>query len=170
MHPPTYTPKHNSPQSRLLALLLVMGSTLYTQVTCAAEIQIRDLEDINFGLVPATIGDLDAGTSYCVAMAPRGRYSLLGTGDGPGGTFVLIETGTGLHTIAYSVRIADRGGRRGRLLRPNIPLSNLRASRQRNNGRCNPQGTIQVLIEGGSIAAALPGSYLGTLSLTVVPE
>lgn len=135
-----------------------------------AELQIRDLGDIDFGEAPATIGTLRSNSSFCVAMQPRGRYSLIGFGDGAGGAFSLIESGNGTHTLDYRVRVSDRGRRRGRPLDAGTPLYGLRASRFRNNGRCNPRGTIEVIIDGNAIQSARPGRYSGTLMLTVVPE
>lgn len=154
----------------LLAAALAGMICLSPGFAADAQIQIRDLDDIDFGAVPPTIGDVRADASFCVAMAPRGRYSLIGRGDGPSGTFALTETGTEVHHINYIVRISDLGRRFGRVLRPGVAMNNLRASRQRQNGNCRPEARIRIVVRGSQIAAAYPGRYEGTLSLTVVPE
>ena len=136
----------------------------------AADVQITDLNDVDFGVVPPTVGTLRADSDLCVSMQPRGRYSLVGFGNGTGGAFSLVDSGNGVHTLDYGVRINDRGNRRGRRLVAGVPLTNLRASRFSNNGRCNPRGRIRVIINGADIQAARPGQYNGTLTLTVVPE
>lgn len=155
------------------AIAFVVAQFLFSAISFSAhtaELQIKDLADIDFGEAPATIGTLRSNTSFCVAMQPRGRYSLVGFGNGAGGTFSLIDSGNGIHTLDYRVEVSDRGRRRGQPLLAGIPLSGLRASRFRNNGRCNPRGAIAVIIDGNDIQNARPGQYKGTLMLTVVPE
>ena len=154
---------------RVVAPMFILGNLL-TGSAGGADIQVRDLEDINLGTVPPTVGNIRGSATFCVAMRPRGRYSLLGTGDGPGGRFAITETGTGVHRINYNVRVSDRGNRRGQRLRAGIPLRGLRASRFRNNGRCTPRARVDVIVRAADTASAHPGRYEGTLTLTVVPE
>ena len=158
-------------RSRLASFVLgylVAGSIALP--TRAADIQIRDLNDINFGEVPATVGTLEGDSSVCVAMRPRGRYSLRGFGSGTNGAFSMVDLGNGVHTLDYSVFFSHNSRGRGQQLTPGQRLRRLRASRFRNNGRCNPRGRIRVVVDGQDIQAAHPGSYGGTLTLTVEPE
>lgn len=149
---------------------LLLGLLLTPICAQSADIQLRDLEDLDFGSVPPTAGNLSAETRFCVPMQPRGRYSLVATGDGQAGQFTLFEAGNSAHSIDYSVLISDRNRRSGRRVRPGVPLNNLRASRFNRNGRCNPRARLQVSVRGGQLESAAPGRYEGTLSLTVVPE
>lgn len=136
----------------------------------AADIQIVDLNDIDFGAVPPTVGDLTAATEFCVPMDPRGSYSLVGRGSGPAGSFALTERGTGAHHIQYSVQVADRGRRFDDVLQSGIPLNNQRASRLNNNGSCQPPSRLRILISSEQLQSAAPGRYEGTISLLVAPE
>lgn len=157
----------------LLAIALLLPFMLIgSAVLRAAELQIGSLEDIDFGRVPPTANRIRARASFCVALEPRGRYSITATGNGPGGRFLLQQSSASqLAGLAYSVRVTDRGRRRGRLLQPGIPLSGLRALAPRPDGSCRgPFGTISVSLRGLDLRAARPGLYRGTLSLTVAPE
>lgn len=153
-----------------LALPSVLILTSKHAAAADAELQIRDLQDLDFGLVPPTVGTLTADSDFCVPMVPRSRYSLIGFGNGSNGAFSLVDPGNTAHTIDYRVRISDRGRGNGDELFANTPLPGLRASNFLPNGRCNPRGLIRVIIEGSEIQSAAPGSYDGTLTLTVVPE
>jgi|GEM_PF-1487715 len=161
---------HRSQTTRLAALLQSIALAGVTLCSSAADIQLGQLRDINFGAVPPTVGDLRGESPFCVSMQPRARYSLIGEGSGPQGSFRLTDAGNKAKTVEYRITVTDRGRRRGRTLRPGQPLSNLRASRVRPNNRCQPAGLIRVTVPAASIAAASPGRYAGTLSLTVVPE
>jgi len=143
---------------------------LYPPLTRAADIQIVDLSDIDFGVVPPTAGSLTADTEFCVALDPRGRYSLIGRGSGPAGNFQLIERGTGVFSIDYNVLVSDRGRNFTDLLIAGVPLSNQRGGRFLNNGRCLPSSHLRVVVPSGQLQSAAPGRYEGTLSLMVVPE
>jgi len=154
----------------LLAFILVLLSSLATQAIRAADVQIADLTNIDFGAVPPTVGELRADTTFCVAMEPRGRYSLIGRGSGPAGDFQLIERGNGVHSIDYQVQVSDRGRRFRDVLQPGISLANQRASGLLGNGRCQTQARLRVVVSGNQMQSAAPGRYQGTLSLLVVPE
>ena len=71
----------------LFHLLLPVGLIITsTHATAAdAELQITELKDLDFGLVPPTVGTLTADSDLCVPMVPRSRYSLIGFGNGSGG-------------------------------------------------------------------------------------
>ena len=155
-----------------LALLsaIVSISLLIPSVSRAADIQIVDLSDIDFGVVPPTAGDLTASTEFCVAMDPRGRYSLVGRGSGPAGDFRLTERGTGAYSIDYVVQVSDRGRRFADVLQPGTPLTNQRASQLTTNNRCQPPARLRIQVSSNQLQSAVPGHYEGTLSLLVVPE
>jgi len=150
-----------------LCSLLALSLPLHVS---AEEILITDLEDLEFGVVPPTSGTLEASSDLCVVGPPRGFYSLLGFGNGTNGAFSLIESGNGVHTLDYSVSVTARGNGRGQPLIAGVPLTRLRPSNIRGNGRCAPGGRISVIIDGEDIQGARPGRYNGTLTLTVMPE
>lgn len=167
---PNRTSKTLHPLSTGLGFVLITAMLSTSWPLRAADIQIVDLSDIDFGVVPPTAGDLSADSEYCVAMDPRGRYSLIGLGSGPGGGFQLIERGTGAFGINYNVEVSDRGRRFSDVLQPGIALGNQRASQLLNNGRCQPSSRLRIVISSNQLAGAVPGRYQGTLSLLVVPE
>ena len=168
--PPPFRSLLKRPVASLLNLLCSGGLIAVTPASVAEEILIRDLENVQFGAVPPSSGTLEVSSDLCVTLSSRGRYSLLGFGNGSSGAFSLVDSGNGVHTLDYSVRITDRGNNRGEPLIAGIPLTNLRGSNTNGNGRCNPTGRIRVIVEGDDIQAAMPGRYSGTLTLTVVPE
>ncbi len=172
MHRPIQATLSSNPRTLVaLVFAFTQGCAAITSIGAeAADVQISDLNDLDFGAVPPTIGTLSANSDLCVPMAPRGRYSLVGFGNGSGGAFSLVDSGNGVHQIDYSVRISDRGQGRAQELNAGVPLTELRASRFLNNNRCNPRGNIEVIINGTDISGAPPGNYTGTLTLTVVPE
>lgn len=167
MHSRVSPTKRSPLAGRCLALFVIL---LLNATAKAADIQVKDLNDVDFGQVPPTAGTLRANSDFCVAMRPRGRYSLIGFGNGSDGAFSLVDSGNGAHSIDYRVRISDRGRNAGQELFKGTPLTGLRASQFRNNGRCNPRGRIRVIVDGAELQRAAPGSYNGTLTLTVVPE
>jgi len=151
-------------------MLCALGVLSLSAQLRAEEILINDLQDLEFGAVPPTSGTLKASSDLCVVGPPRGFYSLLGFGNGSNGAFSLIESGNGVHTLDYSVSVSERGNGRGQPLIAGVPLTRLRPSNLRGNGRCAPGGHINVTIDGEDIQGARPGRYSGTLTLTVVPE
>ncbi len=163
-----------TPVSFLFLLQLAFLGELLLSGTSAraaeAQVQITELSDLDFGVVPPTVGTLTAESDLCVPMAPRSRYSLIGFGTGSGGAFSLVDSGNGVHSIDYQVRINDRGRSAGDELFAGTPMTGLRASNFLPNGRCNPRGQIRIIIDGAEIGSAAPGNYNGTLTLTVVPE
>lgn len=157
---------------RIALLLALFIQALVQAPARAAEVQIGSLDDLDFGRVPPTANALRTSAQFCVAVEPRGRYSMTARGDGPGGSFVLLErSDQSIAGLAYQVEVSDRGRRGGQSLRPAVPLGGLRALPPRGNGACRqPFGTITVVIPGQALRAARPGRYRGTLSLTVAPE
>jgi len=154
----------------LLCLWMGVTTLAFSATTLGAEVQIRDLEDFDFGTVPATVGDLNLEANVCVAIQPRARYTMTGFGDNASGSFTLHQVGTGAFGIDYEVRVSDHPRRQGIQLQPGIPLTNLRGSRQRRNGRCNREARIEIRVPSNETSGAHPGRYQGTLILTVAPE
>lgn len=149
---------------------LCVLATLTCQSVGAAEVQITQLADIDFGRVPPTVSEVRSAANFCVALEPQGRFNIIATGDGPGGSFLLQQSG-GVGAISYTVTVSDRGRGRGRLVQAGVPLGGLRALSPRPNGACSqPFGTVTAMIDGRALRAARPGFYRGTLNLLVAPE
>ena len=138
----------------------------------AAQIEVEELSDIDFGDVPPSVGELTAENTFCVALVDRGNYQIRAFGNAPNGAFVLLGAdGLVSRGIAYRVFVNERGGGRGAELAPGVPLGGLRSRARLPNGRCSqPQPRITVSIPAGEIGAASSGSYRGSLALTVAPE
>ena len=160
-------------RSRVILAALLVGCTgLHAYVAQAAEIEVEELSDIDFGDVPPSVGELTAQNQFCVALADRGNYQIRAFGNAPNGAFVLLGVdGLVRRGIAYRVFVNERGGGRGVELAPGVPLGGLRSRARLPNERCpQPQPSITVSISAEEIGAASTGSYRGSLGLTVAPE
>lgn len=138
----------------------------------AAEIEVDELSDFDFGQVPPSAGELTAEDTFCVALLERGSYQITAVTDAPGGEFVLLGVDGVLgRGVAYRVFVNERGGGRGDELMPGVPLTGLRSRARLPNGRCpRPLPRITVTISAGALGRAPPGVYRGALGLTVSPE
>ncbi|MFK8017030.1 MAG: hypothetical protein AB8G17_16525 [Gammaproteobacteria bacterium] len=133
-----------------------------------ANIVIGGLDDLDFGRVTPTSGTVRQSTRVCVAVDDPGRYSLVATGDGPGGQFLLDG---GIALLPFRAFFSDTADRRGRELRTAQPLRNLRAKRIEGNRGCQRRNSrLTVLFDGSDLQAMPSGSYRGTLTLMVTPE
>ncbi len=154
-----------TPASALLWTTLLIAS----RCALAAEIAIDNLADLDFGVVPPTVGTLRSRTAFCVSLAPGGRYQVQATGDGPGGAFTL-QGSAGAHTLSYRVFVATRGRGRGQEVQPGAPLTGIQGKEPR-AGVCRPPlGSIHVQIDDAELQQAQADRYRGTLSMTVAPE
>ena len=156
---------------------LALGSvaTLLLALTvpaCAQSARIGGLGDVGFGTITAAV---DQSNSQDVVLCsyrnnPQRRdYSVIATGSGSGGAFVLSS---GAASLAYDVQWADLPGQTG----GTMILAGVAASGFGNGAtgfECPAQpdtASLTVTIRAADIAAAQAGSYSGTLQITIVPD
>ena len=158
----------------LLVLLFSFGPAVNWCSTpaFAAEIEVDELSDIDFGEVPPSVGELRSQTDFCVALSERGNYQISAFTSAPGGAFVLLGADNSVERgVAFEVFVNERGGGRGVQLFPGVPLTGLRSRERLPNGSCpRPQPQISVTIRRSELSRAKSGFYRGSLGLTVAPE
>ena len=158
-------------QRTYAAAALVMSLWALSGNTSAAQLQITQLEDIEWRSVPTNASGVGQEMSFCVSMDPAGPYQLSAAGTVSGRRFALLDDTGELGRIRLRVRVAGPGQRRGRTLQPGRPVTALQARPPRPNGGCRGGlTTLSVTLNERDLRAAPSGAYRGRLVLTVAPE
>ncbi|MEM7217683.1 MAG: hypothetical protein AAF515_04915 [Pseudomonadota bacterium] len=125
------------------------------------------LNDIDFGNVASNGGRQLASMAFCVNVFPQAPYQIVAYGSGPANRF---ELGGETQQVRYRAFYRDRarGNGRGTRLRRARPLVGQRPSRDGNCG--GPPAQLTIVLPRRVLARTTPGSYSGTLTLTVAPE
>jgi hypothetical protein len=153
---------------RLMPWILGAMVTSYAPAL-PAQALITGLSDLQFGSWNG-ISDLEGSVDHCVFARPGGRFSIAATGLGPGGAFVL-QNGPG--TLPFRVDYDDGSG--WSQLDPGVPLAgqsgapNLIQLVRCLFGQRRPE-RVRVRILAQDLAAAIAGSYSGSLNLLITPE
>jgi hypothetical protein len=148
----------------------IMGAVVATHAPAlSAEFLITGLSDLQFGSWTG-ISDLEGAVDHCVFAHPGGGYSVAATGVGSGGAFVL-QNGPG--TLPFQVDYDDGSG--WSRLAPGVPLTGQRGAPNENQlERCldgqRPPERVRVRFLAQDLAAAVAGSYGGSLTLLIAPE
>lgn len=148
----------------------ILGAVLTTPApVVSAQALITGLSDLQFGSWSG-IGDVEGVVDHCVFARPGPGYSVAATGGGSGGAFVL-HNGPG--TLPFQVDYDDGTG--WSRLDPGVPLSGQRGAPNENQlERCldglRPPERVRVRILAQDLAAAVAGSYGGSLTLLITPE
>ena len=135
----------------------------------SAQALITGLSDLQFGSWGG-ISDLEGAVDHCVFARPGGRFSVAATGVGSGGAFIL-QNGPG--TLPFRVDYDDGSG--WSQLDPGVPLTGQRGEPNLVQlARCllgqRPPERVRVRILAQDLAAAIAGSYGGSLTLLITPE
>ena len=155
---------------RVLAIGLTFAVTLlFVSSATHADILIAKLDDITLVTNPTRTNDLRYTERLCVASDPVGPYSLQATGSGPGGEYILQN---GPDSIAFILSLRDqRSGREYRTMTPGVPLTGLLTRPLRNNQNCPGNAArLRLIIRKEVLSGSVPGTYQGSLQLTVIPE
>ena len=131
--------------------------------------RIQGLSDVAFGILTSPTLDRRASQSVCAySNSATGGYSVIASGSGPGGTFLL---NSGVGQLAYEVEWAQAPGQTsGTPLVANGMLGGL--SSTASNQNCSPAGTsasMIVVIRALAATAATASVYSGTLTLVIEP-
>lgn len=138
----------------------------------AARARITGLADLAFGTINSPV---DQSSSQNVSVCSyQGRFTTLGysvqaMGSGSGGNFALSS---GAATLAYDVQWADSPNlTSGTLLQVGVASGGFGNAAGRSACDSRPDtASLTVTIRAAQIAAAMAGSYTGTLQITIVPE
>jgi hypothetical protein len=135
----------------------------------SAQALISGLSDLQLGSWNG-FGDLEGSVEHCVFARPGGRYAVAASGIGSGGAFVL-QNGPG--TLPFQVDYDDGGG--WSQLDPGVPLAGQRGEPNLVQfARCliglRPPERVRVRILTQDLAAAVAGTYSGSLTLLITPE
>jgi hypothetical protein len=153
---------------RLVPWILATLVTTYAP-GLSAQALITGLTDLPFGSWVGS-GDLQGAVDHCVLARPGGGFSVAATGVGSGGAFVL-QNGPG--TLPFQVDYDDGSG--WSRLDPGVPLTGQRGAPNQNQlQRCldgqRPPERVRVRVLAQDLAAAVAGSYGGSLTLLITPE
>lgn len=160
---------------RTLLSTFLYATFLYaTVLSCASGVQaatiiITDLEDVDFGELPATASQVTERIRICVNSNPAGPYQLTGLGFTGSGAFELSNDAQ--QTIPYSVYAGRQRNQLGDPLLAGVPRSGFTARQPRGNNDCTPPWLwITIVVSESALEQAASGRYRGTLQLTVAPE
>ncbi len=152
---------------RLVINQKLLFSLLLTTFSANADVQVSNLDDFNFGKYSG-FGNLRDNDNICINALPISNYQMTFLGSGAGGAF---EVSNGVDTLDYLVRFNDRARRAGgQRVFPGTPVS--RNQRASDELAC-PNGlnaNIDIRFRRRDLQSANPGRYVGTLTVTVVPE
>lgn len=151
---------------------LIVAAILLTFVYAApvanaqANVQIASLGDVGFGTWSG-VGDLTADVDHCVLHdTPPSKFSIVATGDGAGGAFVLVGPASNV-----PIQVLYNSGTGFRSLTANTALTNLSGQNQTKFDDCVAgTGTrlyLRVNILEADLLAADGGTHTGTITLTV---
>ena len=150
--------------------LFIILTLLFLCSPLRALIIVSDLSDFELGRWTFSSGDIRAAQNICVALRPRGPYSITINGDNQNGEFVLHN---GVDTIEYQFYFNDRPRVNGRTqVFPGVALAGQRGRRIRNrNNPCRrPTANLSIIIPRANLQAASGGLYSSNLVLLVSPE
>ena len=161
-----------SGRSLIVALVMATVAAGASSPACAASDKARltALSDVPFGLIPGT-ADQTASQNLCAySSTTTGGYNVTAVGSGNGGAFTLSS---GAATLAYDVLwsgSANQSG--GTALVPGTAASGFTstASQQTCNSGPSTTASLTVVIRSATLTAAMAGSYVGTLQITIAPE
>lgn len=128
-------------------------------------VRIRSLDDIALGTWNGT-SDLTGSDAACVFSSTT-AYTVVATGDGPGGSFVLAAGPGG--TLPYAVEWTDDRGTTATLV---AGRQSGIFSAQTNSAACQggTNTTIRIRVTSDNAEQALSGLYGGTLTLEISPS
>lgn len=148
------------------ALLACMSSA----ASAGDKVALTGLSDVSFGTI-STFNDLSISQSVCAfSQTLTNGYSVLATGSGTGGSFVLSSGSAGLaYDVLWSASPAQRSGV---ALTAGVPKSGFTSSAAQKTCNSGPSAsaTVTLVLRGSALSAAQAGSYAGTLQLTISPE
>ncbi len=138
-------------------------------IVAHAQIIVSELKPFKLSRWTIGSGDITANQNICVAMLPRGPYSVTVGGDTYAGEFALLS---GTDAIVYQLYFNDRPRVNGReQLRPGIALDGLRGRRIKRRQPCNRlTANLSIVIPEANLVAAAPGNYSSNIVLLVSPE
>ena len=155
----------------LPAGFLVQGALLLHDNPAAAqrrptEVQVQGLDNINLGAWNG-FSDLTGEDPHCVGSHPRVvAFSLRADGSGPGGALAITN---GISSLVLDVSYNDGRGSGWQALNAGQAARGFQ-TRPLNWCRGRSSSILRLFIPRNRLAAATPGTYRGTLSLTIVPE
>lgn len=141
------------------------ATTFRIRVEIPDLVRISSLNDIALGFFPGS-GDLSGTDALCVYRNdPAGAYLVEASGQGAGRAFVVASNGV---ELPFAVDYSDGNGWRN-LTAGGLPVAagNAHAAATDCGGANNAR--VRVRIDEHVLASAEPGSYAGSLTLTVAP-
>lgn len=134
------------------------------------KVRLTGVSDVSFGLIAGT-ADQTISQSVCAySSSNTNRYSVMAMGDGSGGSF---ELSSGAARLSYDVLWADVGNQTsGTALVPGAAIGGFvsLASQQTCNSGPSSSASLIVIIRSAALSAAIAGSYVGALQITIAPE
>lgn len=152
--------------------LAFASSAVNAQSTAADKVRISGLSDVAFGTITSSAADAVRSQSICLyaKAPPTNNYRITASGSGSGGAFYLSS---GTDALPYEVHWSNSPGQsNGIQLSPNVPLPGQPNSASNDDCSKGPATTASliVILRSTALAAAIAGSYNGSLTLLVAPE
>ncbi len=163
-----------------LSLNLLADSSTQSNISLQMDdaIQISGLDDLNFNTW--TSGRAMQRTDrFCVYRRGSGSYQMtisagaaLGAVDVASGATSFYVESSNADTIPYRVRFSDtrNGAFTHRNVAINTPITGLTGDPASSNCNGGENARVRVVLTRNNLRQAKPGSYAGTLYLTVAPE
>lgn len=131
--------------------------------------EVSSLSDVDFGQIQTLQADQRRSQSICIASnSSNNRYSLLASGSGAGGQFVL-QSGNAI--LPYLVEWDDVPGQSGgALVTPNQPLAALTTFEKGPRCKRGMTATLTIVLSAAELSRAEQGDYSGALVLLIAPE
>ena len=141
----------------IVIILLTFANIAY------AEVQVKDVNDINFGRWPGR-GGLRGADTLCISVPPRSLYTVVIRSN----AFKEFAMSNGIDKLSYSVFFNDSASGKGVEVKPNVPLTGQRSAAGEEGCRSNAHIQVEILEQ--NLRSAVAGRYTDSLSVTVLPE
>lgn len=139
-------------------------------LAAASKASISGLSDVTFGTI-GSFSDRSVSQNICVySQSTNGGYSVIATGSGPGGAFVLSS---GAAALAYEVLWSGSSNQSGgtSLIAGTSSGGYASVASQKTCTNGPPHSaSLTVVLRSASLEAATAGNYAGSLQLTIVPD
>ena len=154
-------------RSALLALLPFCPT-----IAAAQTVSTPTLGAVNFGQIASLFTDLPSAQNLCAFGSVAGvRYSVLATGSGAGGAFMLTN---GTSNLPYEVQWSQSGNATsGTDVKANVPLTGQNETGLLTVLGCAlgiPTASLITIVRATSLQQATAGPYAGTLTIILTSQ
>ena len=129
-------------------------------------VSIQGLNDILLGSYSGS-GDLSATEAFCIARNGSGTYQVTASGNGPGGSFALLNNS---NTLPFTARWDDGSSISDLIANSSLTTRQNAYTSANQCGTTTPNANLLITIAETDLANSPSGNYRGTLTLIIAPE